>query len=143
MHAPSLTEIYSPMFRAPSNALIFVLGLLELVPIVVTKFLLNHAPTRDLRNSRRVQGIAVGIAKQLVAEKAEDLIAGKGKRDIMSLLGRQTYVIFGSTRHLFFQSRQMHRRIHERVLPKLKCLRRCSMWFPAIFRVGADLRAEL
>ncbi|KAJ7278476.1 cytochrome P450 [Mycena rebaudengoi] len=75
-----------PMFRAPSNALIFVLGLLELVPIVVTKFLVNHAPTRDLRNSRRVQGIAVGIAKQLVAEKAEALIAGKGKRDIMSLL---------------------------------------------------------
>jgi len=39
-----------------------------------------------LQNSRRVTRIAVGIAKDLVDEKAEALIAGKGKRDIMSLL---------------------------------------------------------
>ncbi|KAJ7275784.1 cytochrome P450 [Mycena rebaudengoi] len=83
--AKSLSSII-PMFRAPSNATIFVLGLMEFLPVSVVKFIIDYAPTSDLRNSRRVERIAVGIAKRLVEQKAEALIAGKGKRDIMSLL---------------------------------------------------------
>ncbi|KAJ7275776.1 cytochrome P450, partial [Mycena rebaudengoi] len=83
--AKSLSSIV-PMFRAPSNATIFVLGLMEFLPVSVVKFIIDYAPTGGLRNGRRVDKIAVGISKQLVEQKAEALIAGKGKRDIMSLL---------------------------------------------------------
>ncbi|KAJ7126049.1 cytochrome P450 [Mycena epipterygia] len=75
-----------PMFSVPSKAAIFIVALLELLPITFVQLFMRHAPVRGLRNSRRVTQIAVGIAKELVDEKAEALVAGKGKRDIMSLL---------------------------------------------------------
>ncbi|KAJ6616300.1 cytochrome P450 [Mycena sp. CBHHK59/15] len=75
-----------PMFAVPNKAAVFVLGLLEFLPITLIRLFINYAPISGLRNSRRVTRIAVGIAKDLVDEKAEALIAGKGKRDIMSLL---------------------------------------------------------
>ncbi|KAJ7128780.1 cytochrome P450 [Mycena crocata] len=75
-----------PMFSIPSKAAIFVLGLLEFLPTPVVRWFINNAPVRGLKNSRRVTRIAVGVAKELVEEKSEALIAGKGKRDIMSLL---------------------------------------------------------
>jgi hypothetical protein len=75
----------------PSSATIFVIGLLEFFPIALIRFFIKYAPVSSLRNSRRVTRIAVGIAKELVDEKAEALKTSKGKRDIMSLLGPPIY----------------------------------------------------
>lgn len=77
----------SPQISFPSKAAMFIYGLLELLPRFPMQLFMRHAPIRGLRNSRRVTRMAVGVAKELVDEKAEALIAGKGKRDIMSLLG--------------------------------------------------------
>ncbi|KAJ7921152.1 cytochrome P450, partial [Mycena leptocephala] len=83
--ANALSSI-APMFSVPTKTSIFVLGLMEFLPISVVKFFIDYAPVRGLKNSRRVTDIAVGIAKELVDQKSEALLAGKGKRDIMSLL---------------------------------------------------------
>ncbi|KAJ7651145.1 cytochrome P450 [Roridomyces roridus] len=75
-----------PMFAIPSKAGIFVMGLLEFMPIGILKFLIKNAPFPVLKHSRHVTSIAVGIAKQLVGEKSKALVAGKGKKDVLSLL---------------------------------------------------------
>ncbi|KAJ7126046.1 cytochrome P450 [Mycena epipterygia] len=76
----------APMFTVPSKTAIFIVAFLEFLPITFVQLFMRYAPVRGLRNSRRVTRIAVGIAKELVDEKAKALVAGKGKRDIMSLL---------------------------------------------------------
>ncbi|KAJ6624608.1 cytochrome P450 [Mycena sp. CBHHK59/15] len=75
-----------PIFMIPTKAMIFVAGLLELLPMRVVRFVIDHAPTQSLQNSRRARAMAVEISKNLVDQKSEALLAGKGKRDIMSLL---------------------------------------------------------
>jgi hypothetical protein len=71
----------------PSKVAIFIVALLEFLPPKLIALFMDYAPFKALQNARRVHGITVGIAKGLVEEKAEALIAGKGKRDVMSLLG--------------------------------------------------------
>ncbi|KAJ7512603.1 cytochrome P450 [Mycena galericulata] len=75
-----------PQISLPSKTAIFIFGVLELMPTVVIQLFMRYAPVRGIRNSRRVAEIAVGVAKELVDEKTEALLAGKSKRDIMSLL---------------------------------------------------------
>jgi len=75
-----------PEFTVPNKVAIFIVALLEFLPPKLIALFMDYAPFKSLRNSRRVSGIAIGIAKGLVEEKAEALIAGKGKRDVMSLL---------------------------------------------------------
>ncbi|KAJ7108499.1 cytochrome P450 [Mycena epipterygia] len=74
------------MFSVPSKTGIFIFALLEFLPVTFIHLLLRYAPVSGLQNCRRVTKVAVGIAKELVDRKAEALLAGKGKRDIMSLL---------------------------------------------------------
>lgn len=85
LHRPTS---HSPaVFSAPNKTKIFIGALMELLPAPVFQFFVDYAPVSGFRNGRRVERMAVGIAKELVEEKAEALLAGKGKRDIMSLLG--------------------------------------------------------
>ncbi|KAJ7318602.1 cytochrome P450 [Mycena albidolilacea] len=77
-----------PSLSVPGKTRIFIMGLLEFLPVSWVRFFVNHAPFKSLRNGRRVALIATGIAKELVDEKAEALLAGKSKRDILSLLVR-------------------------------------------------------
>jgi hypothetical protein len=71
----------------PTKAMIFVTGLLEFLPTRVVRFLIDHGRTPELQNGRRARIMALEMAKKLVDEKSEALLAGKGKRDVMSLLG--------------------------------------------------------
>ncbi|KAJ7752918.1 cytochrome P450 [Mycena metata] len=75
-----------PKFTTPSKFDIFVLGLLELAPVPLLLAFMRYAPTKGFRNSRHVERVATAVAKRLVEEKSEALMAGKSKRDIMSLL---------------------------------------------------------
>ncbi|KAJ7691727.1 cytochrome P450 [Mycena rosella] len=76
----------APGLTVPSKPAIFILALVEFLPPKLIQLFMEYAPVKALQNSRRVNRIGVGVAKDLVDEKAEALIAGKGKRDIMSLL---------------------------------------------------------
>jgi hypothetical protein len=69
------------------------MGLLEILPVSLIRFFVDYAPFKGFRNGRRVARLAKGIAKELVEEKAEALLAGKSKRDIMSLLGARQFPI--------------------------------------------------
>ncbi|KAJ6557510.1 cytochrome P450 [Mycena capillaripes] len=75
-----------PSLTVPGKTAIFIMGFLELLPASWVRFFVDYAPFKSLRNGRRVARLATGIAKELVDEKAEALLAGKSKRDIMSLL---------------------------------------------------------
>ncbi|KAF7362971.1 Cytochrome P450 [Mycena venus] len=75
-----------PSLSVPGKTRIFIMGLLEFLPVSWVRFFVDYAPFKSLRNGRRVARLATGIAKELVDEKAEALLAGKSKRDIMSLL---------------------------------------------------------
>ncbi|KAJ7871094.1 cytochrome P450, partial [Mycena leptocephala] len=75
-----------PSLTVPGKTTIFIMGLLEFLPVSWIRFFIDYAPFKSLRNGRRVARLATGIAKELVDEKAEALLAGKSKRDIMSLL---------------------------------------------------------
>ncbi|KAJ7869952.1 cytochrome P450 [Mycena olivaceomarginata] len=76
----------TPMLSVPGKSRIFIMGLLEILPVSLIRFFIDYAPFKGFRNGRRVARLAKGIAKELVEEKAEALLAGKSKRDIMSLL---------------------------------------------------------
>ncbi|KAJ7319227.1 cytochrome P450 [Mycena albidolilacea] len=75
-----------PSLSVPGKTRIFIMGLLEFLPVSWVRFFIDYAPFKSLRNGRRVARLATGIAKELVDEKAEALLAGNSKRDIMSLL---------------------------------------------------------
>ncbi|KAJ7817165.1 cytochrome P450 [Mycena olivaceomarginata] len=55
-------------------------------PVSWVRFFIDYAPFKSLRNGHRVARLAKGVAKELVDEKAEALLTGNSKRDIMSLL---------------------------------------------------------
>ncbi|KAJ7308751.1 cytochrome P450 [Mycena albidolilacea] len=75
-----------PSLTVPGKTTIFIMGLLEFVPISWVRFFIDYAPFKSLRNGQRVARLATGVAKELVDEKAEALLTGNSKRDIMSLL---------------------------------------------------------
>ncbi|KAF8149244.1 cytochrome P450 [Mycena galopus ATCC 62051] len=75
-----------PSLSVPGKTTIFIMGLLEFLPVSWVRIFIDYAPFKSLRNGRRAARLATGIAKELVDEKTEALLAGKSKRDIMSLL---------------------------------------------------------
>ncbi|KAJ7236602.1 cytochrome P450 [Mycena haematopus] len=75
-----------PSLTVPGKTSIFIFGLLEFLPVSWIRFFIDYAPFQSLVNGRRATRLATGIAKELVDEKTEALLAGKSKRDIMSLL---------------------------------------------------------
>jgi hypothetical protein len=81
------------MLALPSKKSIFIVALLEFLPPRLIGFFLSYAPFNRLKNTRRVNSMIRAVAKELVDEKAKALIAGKGKRDIMSLLGALQHFI--------------------------------------------------
>ncbi|KAJ7083852.1 cytochrome P450 [Mycena epipterygia] len=86
--AEALSSVMPAVFSPPSKTKIFVASVMEFLPVWMFQLFVDYAPVAAFQNSRRVERMAVGIAKELVDEKAEALVAGKGKRDIMSLLVR-------------------------------------------------------
>ncbi|KAJ6510946.1 cytochrome P450 [Mycena sanguinolenta] len=83
--AAALSSIV-PSLSVPSKTRIFIMGLLEFLPASWVRFIVDYAPFQTLRNGRRAARLATQIAKELVDEKTEALLAGKSKHDIMSLL---------------------------------------------------------
>ncbi|KAJ7923520.1 cytochrome P450 [Mycena leptocephala] len=84
--AAAYASLAPKMLVLPSRKAIFIVALLELLPPRLIGLFMSKAPFSGLKNTRRVSNMISAVAKELVDEKAKALIAGKGKRDIMSLL---------------------------------------------------------
>ncbi|KAJ6623728.1 cytochrome P450 [Mycena sp. CBHHK59/15] len=84
--AKALAGVIPNTFVAPTKASIFLLGLFEFLPSGLSRLFLQYAPSPALKYGRDVARLATNVAKELVDAKSEALLAGKGKRDIMSLL---------------------------------------------------------
>jgi cytochrome P450 len=86
--AAAFASLVPKMLVLPSKKALFIVALLELLPPRLIRLFLARAPFSRLKNTRRVSSMISAVAKELVNEKAKAQIAGKGKRDIMSLLVR-------------------------------------------------------
>ncbi|KAL0955427.1 hypothetical protein HGRIS_001673 [Hohenbuehelia grisea] len=87
-----LNKAYSNLLKdtfqvlSRSSAAIFVQNLWAYLPLKVLHFVANHSPAMTMHHARYCERVATDIARDLVKEKADALLEGKGKRDIMSLL---------------------------------------------------------
>lgn len=82
-------------FGNPSDLAILGQGIAARIPITLMWFLYDNLPLEALKRVHRFTALATRVSRELVADKAEELLAGKDKRDIMSLLG--------SSPHFFVQ----------------------------------------
>ncbi|KAK0202327.1 cytochrome P450 [Desarmillaria ectypa] len=84
-----LTKAYANLFfdtfGTPTKSAILSLSVMDHLPPVVVAFLMQHFPGR-LTHGMLTNKLSTAIAKDLVKEKSEALVEGKGRRDIMSLL---------------------------------------------------------
>ncbi|KAF9075483.1 cytochrome P450 [Rhodocollybia butyracea] len=89
-HENELGKVYQDMFLkafgAPSTGLLFSLELFRFLPISLFEFFNDHSPSPRIVGLRTCTRVANGVAKQLISTKADALLEGKGKKDIMSLL---------------------------------------------------------
>ncbi|KAJ7647880.1 cytochrome P450, partial [Roridomyces roridus] len=82
----SWNNVFTDTFRAPSDASLLALSLLQYVPRCVREFLVDNVPCAGLEHVRHTAQVTTEVARELVASKSAALLQGKCNRDIMSLL---------------------------------------------------------
>ncbi|KAI0774916.1 cytochrome P450 [Trametes elegans] len=79
-------NLVATIFSAPSNATIFMQNVAHYVPMRLQEFLYDHLPGKGLEKARFNRRVAHKVANQLLDMKTEELLVGKGNRDVMSIL---------------------------------------------------------
>ncbi|KAH9889279.1 cytochrome P450 [Cubamyces lactineus] len=79
-------NLVASIFSAPSNAKIFMQNIAHYVPMCVQNFLYDNLPGKGLDKARFNRAAAHKVANELLDNKTEALLMGKGNRDIMSIL---------------------------------------------------------
>lgn len=72
-------------FRAPSNMGLIMLDLFRLIPSAVMEFMNDHNPR--LETLHHVAHVGKGVAKQLIAQKVDEIEQGTPNTDIYTSLG--------------------------------------------------------
>ncbi|KAF5375503.1 hypothetical protein D9615_009187 [Tricholomella constricta] len=75
-------------FGTLTNGEIFSQNIIAYVPSPFRELLGDHLPSTKLFHVRSTAKLATGVAKELVDQKADAYLQGKGNRDILSLLVR-------------------------------------------------------
>jgi hypothetical protein len=78
------------VFGSPSDKQVFIQGISKYIPIRILEYIANTAKNPRIARLRETGSIARSVAKQMVKDKAEMLMQGKGSRDVFSLLGECT-----------------------------------------------------
>ena len=78
----------SDIFGRPSAQQIFIQAASKYIPTRILEWMTDHGSNPRLERARETKRAATEAAKELLREKAETLLAGKGSRDVFSLLGR-------------------------------------------------------
>ncbi|OAX39240.1 cytochrome P450 [Rhizopogon vinicolor AM-OR11-026] len=74
------------LFAAPSVGQIFFQGITKYIPLRILEYFGNNGKNPRVVRMRETGIIATSVAKQMVEDKAEMLLQGKGSRDVFSLL---------------------------------------------------------
>ncbi|OJA08713.1 hypothetical protein AZE42_07090 [Rhizopogon vesiculosus] len=86
----TLARAYSSMmpdiFGSPSSGQILFQGISKYIPYRILVYLGESSKNSRIVRMNEVRGLATSVAKQLVKDKAEMLLQGKGSRDVFSLL---------------------------------------------------------
>lgn len=72
---------------SPSDGQVFLQGLSKYIPSWVLLFLGDTIKSPRFMRIREVRAMAISVADQMVRDKSEMLLRGKGGRDVFSLLG--------------------------------------------------------
>ncbi len=75
------------MFGIPTPGSILSIGLIDEIPLAVTNFVLKYFRSKRLSRADEATTLSTEISRTLVEEKTAALLADKGRRDVMSLLG--------------------------------------------------------
>lgn len=79
----------SDVFGCPSPQLIFTTAASKYIPLWILERTADHGSNPRLKRAREAKKVVTEVAKEMVREKTETLLAGEGGRDIFSLLGRR------------------------------------------------------
>ncbi|PBK60601.1 cytochrome P450 [Armillaria solidipes] len=79
------TNLFFDIFGLPTKSSILSLSVMDHLPSAVVAFLMRNFPGR-LTHGMLANKLTTAVAKDLVKDKSEALLSGKGRRDIMSLL---------------------------------------------------------
>ena len=66
---------------------IFIQAASKHIPTRIFQWIVDNGPSLRLARAREVKIMVTSVAKELVREKADALLQGKGNQDIFSLLG--------------------------------------------------------
>lgn len=75
------------MFGSPSDRQVLIQGISRYIPPQILEYLGEVGKNPRMARLRDTGDMATSVAKQLVKDKAEVLLQGKGSRDVFSLLG--------------------------------------------------------
>jgi len=79
-------NMMSDTFGGLSPQQIFIRTASKFVPVWILEWMADHGSNPRLKRVRETKKMAMKVAKEMVEEKAETLLEGKGSRDIFSLL---------------------------------------------------------
>ncbi|KAJ8583434.1 cytochrome P450 [Rhizopogon salebrosus TDB-379] len=86
----ALAHAYGSMMAdalgSPSDRQVFIQGVSKYIPTRILEYLGETAKTPRIMRLRETRKIATSVAKEMVKDKAEVLMQGKGNRDVFSLL---------------------------------------------------------
>jgi len=77
----------SDIFGCPSAQQIFIQAASKYFPPWILEWLTEHGSNPRLERARKLKKVVTEVAREIVQEKAETLLTGKGSRDIFSPLG--------------------------------------------------------
>jgi hypothetical protein len=90
MYTKFVLDHRADAFGSPSDGQIFIQGVSKHIPTRILEYLGETAKNPRITRLRETGEIATSVAKEMVKDKAEMLMQGKGSRDVFSLLGVYT-----------------------------------------------------
>ncbi|KAG1856005.1 cytochrome P450 [Suillus subalutaceus] len=84
--ARSYRSVMADVFGSPSDGQVLFQGISKYIPPRILQCIVEMGKNPRIARMRETGNLATSVAKQLVKEKAEMLLEGKGSRDVFSLL---------------------------------------------------------
>ncbi|KAH9949310.1 cytochrome P450 [Amylocystis lapponica] len=81
-------NLFAGIFSSPTKLTLFMQSIAHYVPMPLLELLYDYLPGKGLDKARENHRAAFKVAEELLASKSQDLLLGKGNRDVMSILVR-------------------------------------------------------